>query len=174
MATDDIFIQIYELYYKLMYQVSYSILQNFEDAEDVLQEAFIRINKNISKISDPFCPKTKNFVVIITKRIALNMLRKKKGIQAEELLATLEDVRVDASPEKANETKTVQELVKMAIRDLPDRYRDCLFLSLIDEYTPKEIACILEMKEHVIYKRLERGKKMLQNRLTDLGVTYED
>ena len=174
MATDDIFIQIYELYYKLMYQVSYSILQNFEDAEDVLQEAFIRINKNISKISDPFCPKTKNFVVIITKRIALNMLRKKKGIQAEELLATLEDVRVDASPEKANETKTVQELVKKAIRDLPDRYRDCLFLSLIDEYTPKEIACILEMKEHVIYKRLERGKKMLQNRLTDLGVTYED
>ena len=102
------------------------------------------------------------------------MLRKKKGIQAEELLATLEDVRVDASPESANETKTVQELVKMAIRDLPDRYRDCLFLSLIDEYTPKEIACILEMKEHVIYKRLERGKKMLQNRLIDLGVAYED
>lgn len=174
MATDDIFIQIYEQYYKLMYQVSYSILQNFEDAEDVLQEAFIRINKNISKISDPFCPKTKNYVVIITKRIALNMLRKKKGIQAEELLATLEDVRVDASPERANETKTVQELVKMAIRDLPGRYRDCLFLSLIDEYTPKEIACILEMNEHVIYKRLERGKKMLQNRLIDLGVTYED
>lgn len=174
MATDDIFIQIYEQYYKLMYQVSYSILQNFEDTEDVLQEAFIRIDKNISKISEPFCPKTKNFVVIITKRIALNMLRKKKGIQAEELLATLEDVRVDASPESANETKTVQELVKMAIRDLPDRYRDCLFLSLIDEYTPKEIACILEMKEHVIYKRLERGKKMLQNRLIDLGVAYED
>lgn len=47
MATDDIFIQIFEQYYKLMYQVSYSILQNFEDTEDVLQEAFIRINKNI-------------------------------------------------------------------------------------------------------------------------------
>lgn len=174
MTTDDIFIQIYEQYYKLMYQVSYSILQNFEDTEDVLQEAFIRINKNISKISDPVCPKTKNFVVIITKRIALNVLRKKKGIQVEELGITLEDARVEASPERANETKTVHELVKTAIRDLPDRYRDCLFLSLIDEYTPKEIACILEMKEYVIYKRLERGKKMLQSRLTDLGVTYED
>ena len=137
-------------------------------------EAFIRINKNISKISDPFCPKTKNFVVIITKGIVLNMLRKKKGIQMEELLTTLEDARVEASLERANETKTVQELVKTAIRNLPDRYRDCLFLSLIDEYTPKEIACILEMKEYVIYKRLQRGKKMLQNSLTDLGVTYED
>ena len=103
MASDDIFIQIYERYYKLMYQVAYSILQNFEDTEDVLQEAFIRIDKNISKISEPFCSKTKNFVVIITKRLALNMLRKKKGIQVEELLATLEDVRIEASPERANE-----------------------------------------------------------------------
>ena len=69
-------------------------------------EAFICINKNISKIADPFCPKTKKFVVIITKRIALNMLRKKKGIQMEELLTTLEDARVEASPERANETNT--------------------------------------------------------------------
>ena len=46
MASDDKFNQIYELYYKLMYKVSYSILQNFEDTEDVLQEAFIRIDKN--------------------------------------------------------------------------------------------------------------------------------
>ena len=164
MASDDIFIQIYERYYKLMYQVAYSILQNFEDTEDVLQEAFIRIDKNISKISEPFCSKTKNFVVIITKRLALNMLRKKKGIQVEELLATLEDVRIEASPERANETKTIQELVKMAIRDL----------SLIDEYTPKEIADMLEMKEQSIYKRLKRGKKILQDRLAEMGVTYED
>jgi len=139
-----------------------------------IQKAFIRIDKNISKVSDPSSPKTKNFVVIITKRLALNMLRKKKGIQVEELLATLEDVRIEASPERANETKTVQELVKMAIRDLPERYRDCLFLALIDEYTPKEIADILEMKEQSIYKRLKRGKKMLQDRLADMGVTYED
>lgn len=174
MASDDIFIQIYERYYKLMYQVAYSILQNFEDTEDVLQEAFIRIDKNISKISEPFCSKTKNFVVIITKRLAINMLRKKKGIQVEELLATLEDVRIEASPERANETKTIQELVKMAIRDLPERYQDCLFLSLIDEYTPKEIADMLEMKEQSIYKRLKRGKKILQDRLAEMGVTYED
>lgn len=59
MASDDKFNQVYELYYKLMYKVAYSILQNFEDTEDVLQEAFIRIDKNISKVSDPSSPKTK-------------------------------------------------------------------------------------------------------------------
>ena len=43
MASDDKFNQIYELYYKLMYKVSYSILQNFEDTEDVLQHLFVLI-----------------------------------------------------------------------------------------------------------------------------------
>ena len=85
MALDDIFDRIYEQYYRLMYQVAYGILQNTEDTEDVLQESFIRIEKNISKISDPFCPKTRNFVVIITKRLALNMLGKGKGNEAGEL-----------------------------------------------------------------------------------------
>ena len=47
-------------------------------------------------------------MVIITKRLALNMLRKKKGIRVEELLATLEDVRIETSPERASENKTLQ------------------------------------------------------------------
>ena len=174
MALDDIFNQIFEQYYRLMYKVAYGILQNAEDTEDVLQESFIRIEKNISKISDPFCPKTRNFVVIITKRIALNMLRKKKGNEVVELLATHEDERMEVSPEKASEGKMVREMVKSAIRDLPDRYRECLYLYLLDEYTPGEIAEILEMKEQSIYKRLSRGKKMLREKLAERGVTYED
>lgn len=174
MALDDIFNQIFEQYYRLMYKVAYGILQNAEDTEDVLQESFIRIEKNISKISDPFCPKTRNFVVIITKRIALNMLRKKKGNEVVELLATHEDERMEVSPEKVSEGKMVREMVKSAIRDLPDRYRECLYLYLLDEYTPGEIAEILEMKEQSIYKRLSRGKKMLREKLAERGVTYED
>ena len=68
MALDDKFNQIYELYYKLMYKVSYSILQNFEDTEDVLQEAFIRIDKNISKhfkrVADFTCKIRQSFYLI--------------------------------------------------------------------------------------------------------------
>ena len=45
---------------------------------------------------------------------------------------------------------------------------------VFDEYTPKEIADMLEMKEQSIYKRLKRGKKILQDRLAEMGVTYED
>lgn len=174
MVSNDIFPQIYEQYYRLMYQVAYSILRNTEDTEDALQEAFIRIDKNISKISDPFCPKTRNFVVIIVKRVAFDILKKKKGTVFEELSAALEDGGIEASPEKVSEEKTVFEMVKTAIRELPDRYRECLYLSLIDEYTPGEISDLLEIKKQSVYKRLKRGKKMLQNRLAEMGVSYED
>lgn len=173
MLSSDIFLQIYKQYYRLMFQVAYSILRNTEDTEDALQEAFIRIDKNISKISDPFCPKTRNFVVIIVKRVALDILKKKKGSAFEELSAALSG-GIEVSPEKVSEEKSVFEMVKTAIRDLPDRYRECLYLSLIDEYTPGEIADLLEIKKQSVYKRLNRGKKMLQNRLAEMGVSYED
>lgn len=173
MLSSDIFLQIYKQYYRLMYQVAYSILRNTEDTEDALQEAFIRIDKNISKISDPFCPKTRNFVVIIVKRVALDILKKKKGSAFEELSAALPD-GIAVSPEKVSEEKTAFEMVKTAIRDLPDRYRECLYLSLIDEYTPGEIADLLEIKKQSVYKRLNRGKKILQDRLAEMGVSYED
>ncbi len=71
------FREIYENYRRLMYQVAYEILKNHEDAEEALQEAFFRISKNISKISDTFCPQTKNYVVIICKKVALSMLKKR-------------------------------------------------------------------------------------------------
>lgn len=174
MVSNDIFLQIYEQYYRLMYQVAYSILKSTEDTEDALQEAFIRIDKNISKILDPFCPKTRNFVVIIVKRVALNILDKRKGIAFEELSAMLEDGSIEASPEKMSEEKTAWNFVKTAIQNLPYIYRECLYLSLIDEYTPEEIADLLEIKKQSVYKRLKRGKKMLQDRLAEMGVSYED
>lgn len=173
MLTSDIFLQIYKQYYRLMFQVAYSILRNTEDTEDALQEAFIRIDKNISKISDPFCPKTRNFVVIIVKRVALDIMKKKRRSAIEELSAALSD-GIAPSPEKVSEEKSVFEMVKAAIRDLPDKYRECLYLSLIDEYTPEEISDLLEIKKQSVYKRLNRGKKILQDRLAEMGVSYED
>lgn len=174
MITNDKFDQVYEQYYRLMYHVAYGILQNPEDTEDALQEAFIRIDKNISKIIDPVCPKTRNFVVIIIKNVSFTMQKRKRGIEMEELSPALEDWRTEVSPERAGEEKSVQEMVKDAIRELPYIYRECLSLSLIEEYTPKEIADMLGKKEQSIYKRLKRGTKKLQEILTERGLTYED
>lgn len=174
MEPKDKFQQIYHQYYKLMYGVAYDILKNPEDTEDALQEAFIRISQNISKISDPICTKTKNFVVIICKNVSLSMLKKKKGKETEELPLFIEDKRIMANPEAFGEEKYILEQVKDMIRELPDGYQDCLYLSLIYEYTPKEIANLFGMREQTVYKKLKRGKQKLQEKMKKRGLDYED
>lgn len=162
---------IYLQYYKLMYSVAYGILRDREETEDSVQEAFLNIYKNIEKISEPICPKTRNYVVIISKNMALNMLRKRQGIVAETLSPDIKDDRIETNPETASEAKNVREQIIVAIREMPERYRSCLYLSILYEYTPKEIASALGIKEQSAYKRLKRGKQRLQKKLQERGIT---
>lgn len=93
------------------------------------------------------------------------MLKKRKDIQHEVLSPLLEDGRTGIMPEKAWEEKTVTGIIKEEIRELPSRYRDCLYLSLVEGYSPREIADTLAVNVQSIYKRLKRGKKKLQEKL---------
>lgn len=156
-----------------MYQIAYDVLHNPDDAEDALQEAFIYIVKNISKISVPICPKTRNYVAIISRNNALTLLKKRKKASVEEIPPFLDDKRVWVNPEKVNEKQLVLDMVRDAIQELPKKYQDCLELSLFYDYTPREIADLLQVKEQSIYKRLNRGRKKLQERLKKRGLTYE-
>lgn len=63
-------------YERLMFHVARQILPNEQDAEDAVQEAFLAIAKNFSKISAVDSPKTKAFVVIVTESKAIDIARK--------------------------------------------------------------------------------------------------
>jgi RNA polymerase sigma-70 factor (ECF subfamily) len=165
---------IYKNYNRLLYKIAYDILQNNEDAKEAVQEAFIRIVQNLSKISDPFCPETKNYVVIICKNISLTMLKKRNRMDAEELHDYFYDERHEANPHNvASVNDTIRTVVEV-ILDMPEHYRDCLYLELIQEFDYLEIADILGLKPETVRKRVQRGKKQLREKLMERGVGYED
>lgn len=165
---------IYQQYHKLLYFIACEILHNEEDTKDAVQETFMRIVQNLSKISDPFCPETKNFVVIICKNVSLTMLKKRKREKVEELADYFPDERYHINPQKVcGDNDTIRIVVK-AILELADRYRDCLYMELVQELTYKEIASVLGEKSETIRKRIQRGKKLLRKKLEERGVTYED
>lgn len=74
----DKFTEIYEQYRVLMFFYARRILGDDKLAEDAVQEAFFRIAKNIKKISEVKCDKTKHFVVIIVESAAKDIYRKEK------------------------------------------------------------------------------------------------
>lgn len=71
------FMKIYDKYKNLLFHVAKKILKDNNLAEDALQEAFIRIAKNLHKINEVSSPETKGFVVIIVKHVSISMLKDK-------------------------------------------------------------------------------------------------
>ncbi len=73
--------EIYKRYYGTMIYIAKSILHDTHLAEDAVSEAFIRIINNLEKIDTFDCYKTRGFVVIIIRHVAIDMLRRQNRNQ---------------------------------------------------------------------------------------------
>ncbi|RRH15882.1 RNA polymerase sigma factor, partial [Clostridioides difficile] len=72
------FEEIYIKYKKLMFYVANQILKDDVLAEDAVHSSFLKIIDNLDKVNDVNSPKTKGFVVIIVKRISINIYNRRK------------------------------------------------------------------------------------------------
>lgn len=168
------FEQLYHLYRYTMLHVAVSILKETQLAEDAVHEAFIRIAKNLHKIGEVSSPQTKGFVVIIVKNISLTML-KKESPNMEYLDAHEVDyleARIHVEEECLN--KLLLEQVVSAVRRLPEKYRDILYLYLVGEYSIGEIAKMLRLPKETVKKRIQRGRKMVITTFQQEGVDLHE
>ena len=58
-----------------MFYVANKILNHKQDAEDAMQQAFVKIAENIQKISEPVCPKTQSYIVTMVENKAIHLYR---------------------------------------------------------------------------------------------------
>lgn len=150
----ETFVRVYDEYKGLMFYEASKILHNDEDAEDAVQEAFIAIAKNISKISEPVCPKTKSFVVIIVRRKALNILKRRKTeAEYDDEIAFAEDYK------KASD---IDSLLEKCLQMLPDKYREVLLLKYQFGYDLREIAEMMDITLQNAQKTDQRAKAKLK------------
>ncbi|MDD6189624.1 MAG: sigma-70 family RNA polymerase sigma factor, partial [Clostridiales bacterium] len=131
-------------------------LDNDEDAEDAVHMAFESIAKNISKIFEIDCPETRNFIVIIVERKAIDVLRKRKGYADMGLDEAISGIEI-TMPEGGG--------LANALAKLNPRYREILLLHYVSGYTAKEIAKMLDMKAGSVQKLIYRAKEALRKNL---------
>lgn len=153
--------QIYKLYARSMYNVSYRITGREADAEDALQDAFISAFKNLDsyRAEATFGAWLKR--IVVNKSINILKRRRLEWLPANEA----EEV---AEPEEVipyKEELTV-ERVKQAIEELPDGYRSVLSLYLLEGYDHQEIAEILGITESTSKSQLNRAKGKLRENLS--------
>lgn len=151
---------IYNKYSKFMYKVAYNILHNKYDAEDAVQQTLIKLSSCIEKIDDQECKKTRNFIGIICRNIAINIYNKSKKCVDIDEYENMPDGKTDLSLiiiSRENITK-----VENFIYSLDKKYQNVLFLKLQYGYSIGEIADILDISYTVAQKRLERGRNKLK------------
>jgi len=155
------FESVYLKYRYLMLHIAKQILQKHQDAEDAVHQAFVSIIKNIEKISAVGSPETRSYIVIITERKAIDILRRNQRHPASALDDEMIGLDIPAPEDHP---------LAAAMAKLPAHYRQALLLRYDNGFSSREIASLLGISESGVRKLLARGKKALQRQLEDEGV----
>jgi len=153
--------RLYKLYAKAMYNVGYRITGSEEDAEDVLQEAFINAFKNISSYRGDATFGAWLKRIVVNK--AINALAKRKHESIPE------DENWDVADEEATADygdELTLERVRKGIEQLPDGYRSVISLYLLEGYDHQEISEIMGITESTSKSQLNRAKNKLRELIT--------
>lgn len=150
-----------------MLYVAQQVLSDRALAEDVVQEAFLRLTRCLHKIDDPTSHKTKAFVVIITKRLAINVYNKRKQRNEAEWDDSAKAIH-SVLPSQLDEASPLMR----AIASLPELYAHTMILRYVHALTDTECAKALGISPAALRKRLERGRKLLRERLDTLEAEH--
>jgi RNA polymerase sigma-70 factor (ECF subfamily) len=150
--------RLYEQFSKAMYNLAYRILNNREDAEDILQEAFVECFRNLDsfRFESTFGAWLKK--IIVNK--CLNHIKKKKIDLT--LCETLPTTIYEEEEEVIYETRKIFKSIEL----LPDGYRIILTLYLLEGYDHSEISQILGISESTSKSQYSRAKEKLKNILS--------
>ena len=150
--------RLYNQYSKAMYNLAYRIVNNREDAEDLLQEAFIECFRNIGsfRFESTFGAWLK--MILVNK--CINYMRKKK------IDLTLYDTLPPVVYEEEEEITYDTGRIFKGIELLPDGYRIILTLYLLEGYDHSEISQILGISESTSKSQYSRAKEKLRNILS--------
>jgi len=159
--------EIYKLYAKSMYNVALRILNYEEEAEDVLQEAFLDAFTRIVDFRQESTFGLWLKQIVINKSI--NYLRKRRF----EFVDVDEAVEIPDEDHDDGGIKLQVDEIRRAIKELPDGYRVVLSLYLLEGYDHEEIAHILKISENTSRTQYMRAKKKLKNILEQKGMSDE-
>lgn len=153
--------ELYKMYGKGMYNICLRMLGNAEDAEDVLQLAFVDVFRRLNQF------RQESTIGAWIKRIVVNrcldQLRKRKVV-IESFDDQVHDLPQTYSTTSSELSYSVDD-IQRAVYDLPDGYRVVLTLYLFEGYDHEEISEILDISVSTSKSQYHRAKRKLRDAL---------
>ena len=160
---------LYKKYHKMMLYIAWDILREQMVAEDAVHSCFLRMIKYLDGIDIENERRTKRFIVIMIRHTAINIFNKRKR-EMTYSLDEMEDWQIPASEDIDFYDLPEENRVILAIKNMPELYRDVFLLKYSSGYENQEIADMLGITEESVRKRISRGKKKLEEILNKEGV----
>ncbi|MBN1159314.1 MAG: sigma-70 family RNA polymerase sigma factor, partial [Bacteroidales bacterium] len=152
--------QLYRQYYRAMYNVSFRLLNNQVEAEDVMQEAFLAafLKINAYRGSVSFGSWLKR--IVINRSIDVLRMRKMKLEERVSEDGTEAEQEAEYDVDEVETAATIQK-IREAVNALPDGFRVVISLYYFEGYDHNEIAQILGIHESASRSQLVRAKRRL-------------
>jgi RNA polymerase sigma-70 factor (ECF subfamily) len=151
-----------ETYSALLFRVAHSILRNPAEAEDVVQDTFVRVLEHTNKL--PAIRDLRVWLVRIAWNLALDRRRKIRPDQLDEPFAQALVAGTTPADQALSDARQIAA-VFVEIEKLPKHERNALLLSAVDELSITEIAAVMAKSESAIRALLFRARTHLRQRL---------
>ncbi len=141
--------QLVEQYSSLIFRISYCILCNPQDAEDAVQETFLRYLTKAPEFESE--EHRKAWLIRVSANISKNM----QMFKLKRETVSIDDI------ENVGIARDDFELFEL-IMSLPAKYKIVMTLYYVEGYKSKEIAEIIDVNEDAVRKRLQKGRELLK------------
>lgn len=173
-GDQEAFAELVVRYRRKVYSLAHRILGNHLDADEVVQETFVRIYSRKEDLRD--VSHFSSFLMRVATNYAIDILRKRKGHSGvgEDTSSLPGDIQLHlarqvATPREEFENKQLMEEIRRALDSLPPKQRITAILHDVEGYSKAEIAAIFECPEATVRSNLHiariKLRKLLKQRL---------
>jgi RNA polymerase sigma-70 factor (ECF subfamily) len=148
---------------RFMFRVAYSLLRNAHDAEDAVQEAFLKLYRGEAWRQ---MEEERAFLAKTVWRVALDRTAARAG-QMEDV-TEMELPSQGASPEQDAMEASERMVLRRLIDGLPEELRQALLLSAVEEMTSREVAKVMGIPEGTVRTRVMRARTELKRRFEEM------
>ena len=147
------FTELYVQHVDAVYRICYSFLKNRTDAEDAVQETFLRLMQSQKPLEND--AHLRGWLVVTASNVCKNMLHSWLWQKRQEVEDWEEVLKSD------NQTPEETAVLK-ALMQLPEKYKTVLYLYYYEEYSIREISKLNGRKESTIQSRLAAARQKLK------------
>lgn len=166
-TQDDAIAALVREHSRLVYRIAYAALRSHHDAEDAVQETFVRVWRYRSKLNAVDDART--WLARIAWRVAVDRMRRRgraKEIPLEDPEKPVPEIASsDAAADESLHGSQISAKLEKLIAALPEKLRQPLILSTVEEMSPREVGAMLGINEAAVRSRVFRARHILREKL---------